>query len=73
MSTPKPYNERYSKTVTLQLGDFEKIYMALAVADDYLSWLRMRCTLPGSGQGICEQVHEMREVALKIHQSALPP
>jgi hypothetical protein len=64
------YNERYSKSSPIQLGDFEKLYMALAVVDDYLLWLtQVRCvTLPGAGNGVRMQVRKARESALVLYQ-----
>ena len=61
------YNERYSRSVTMQVGDLERMYMALAVADDYLMWLAMRQELPGSGHGMREQLHDAREFALALY------
>jgi hypothetical protein len=33
------YNERYSRTVPIQLGDLEQLHMALNVGRDYMAWL----------------------------------
>lgn len=38
-SMSRSYNERYAEPVTLPVGDLLQLYLALAVADDYLMWL----------------------------------
>lgn len=64
----RTYNERYSRTVPVRLGDLEQMLMALGVADDYLMWLvELRDVRKGAYNSVRGAVADARAVALELY------
>jgi hypothetical protein len=65
-----PYNERYSKRLTIQLGDLEALQMALGAADDYLRWLELRGQRHGAVEVVERSVRNARALAYQLRSNA---
>ena len=59
----RQYNQRYSRKVTVMLGDIDRIQLALGSADDYLRWLDLKGVRRGAIDSVIGLVSEARELA----------